>query len=127
MTTLIEQANALHARLATLGKVPDDLTLIGGEWEHNCDYTRAWYPLRNSGIALAILRDAARRVCDEHFVRIGCFSSKESVDMPGGYFAMDRYKNYLPRGGAGAITRMTEEQALIFGLDYIIEQRGEDA
>ena len=128
MTTLIEQANALHARLTTLGKVPEGITkhpiwmegvgLTGVcAWKSEDKYGSV-QNLRGSD-ALAILRDAARRECDFHNVRIDW----ESI------IAGEIVSWAVCEGDLDWIAENCQsyEQALVEGLDWIIEQRGEDA
>jgi hypothetical protein len=110
MTTLIEQANALHARLTTLGKVPEGLSLVCNEWRR---VSGSHSFTVSKGHALAILRDAARRECDEWGVDIN--PPEGNLDWHG--------VNGWDRTDFG---HDTYESALIAGLDWIIEQRGKN-
>ena len=116
MTTLIEQANALHARLTTLGKVPEDFFQ-----SDPCEGEAYWWDGHNpidDAHALAILRDAARRVCDEHGIRL---------DNDGGspvYEAIDKYaglKDYIVHPSEN----LAYEPCLVKCMDWIIEQEAD--
>jgi hypothetical protein len=109
-----DHAQQLHARLETLWKVPEGLSLVCNEWRR---VSGSHSFTVSKGHALAILRDAARRECDEHAITI-----ETDEDDDGEWFVIHDKVN--PDFAEDADDY---ESALISGLDWIIEQRGEDA
>jgi hypothetical protein len=113
-----DHAQQLHARLTTLVRVPEGLRML----DEPCGPVKLpplWYYDDfniSPDAALAILRDAARRECDEHAITI-----ETDEDDDGEWFVIHDKVN--PDFAEDADDY---ESALIAGLDWIIEQEADN-
>jgi hypothetical protein len=112
-----DHAQQLHARLETLWKVPEGLSLVCNEWRR---VSGSHSFTVSKGHALAILRDAARRECDDEMGDRGHHQRRQD-------HALMCRASSLQRIQLDLRDCESYESALIAGLDWIIEQRGEDA
>jgi hypothetical protein len=106
-------AQQLHARLTTLGKVPEGLSLVCNEWRR---VSGSHSFTVSKGHALAILCDAASEFIESH-----------GLNTTPGAFKMWSLVRFIH--GTSLITESehdTRTEALIAGLSHLIEQKGRD-